>query len=87
MNREEDYKNKKSRLPQSIINQYAKYRNEKDSLKSFLVVGTRFEIPDYYEIIDSGSSNPSVHKFVILFIAFQLDKVHTAWLLLLEINE
>lgn len=54
MNRNDDYK-KKSKLPQSIINQYAKYKNTKDQLKSFLVMGTRFEIPDYYEIIDSGN--------------------------------
>lgn len=55
MNREEDYKPKKAKLPQSIINQYSKYKNDKSSLKSFLVMGTRFEIPDHYEIIDSGS--------------------------------
>ena len=45
---------KKAKLPQSIINHYAKYRNNATNIKTFLVMGTRFEIEDKYEIIDSG---------------------------------
>jgi len=50
---QDDYKYKKAKLPASIVAQYSKYKNTKDHLKSFLVMGTRFEIPDHYEIIDS----------------------------------
>lgn len=45
----------KYKLPQSVINHYAKYRNTKTNIKSFLVMGTRFEVEDKYEIIDSGN--------------------------------
>ena len=47
----------KQKLPQSIINHYAKYRNHKTNIKSFLVMGTKFEVEDKYEIIDSGILN------------------------------
>lgn len=46
----------KHKLPQSIIAHYAKYKNTKSSIKSFLVMGTRFEVEDKYEIIDSGNN-------------------------------
>jgi len=48
---------KKTKLPQSVINHYAKYRNNSTNIKTFLVLGTRFEIEDKYEIIDSGMLN------------------------------
>lgn len=43
----------KHKVPQSVIQHYAKYRNTKSNLKSFLVMGTKFEIEDKYDIIDS----------------------------------
>jgi len=43
----------KHKIPQSVINYYAKYRNNKTNIKSFLVMGTKFEVEDKYEIIDS----------------------------------
>lgn len=44
----------KHKVPQSVINYYSKYRNTKNNIKSFLVMGTKFEVEDKYEIIDSG---------------------------------
>jgi serine/threonine protein kinase len=52
MDKEKEQK-KKHKLPQSVIDHYSKYKNTKDNLKSFLVMGTRFEIQGHYEIIDS----------------------------------
>lgn len=43
----------KQKIPQSVIAHYAKFRNTKTNIKSFLVMGTRFEVEDKYEIIDS----------------------------------
>lgn len=45
---------KRSKLHESVIKHYAKYRNTKDKIKSFLVMGSRFDIEDKYEIIDCG---------------------------------
>lgn len=45
----------KQKIPQSVINHYSKYRNQKPNIKSYLVMGTKFEVEDKYEIIDSGS--------------------------------
>ena len=39
-------------LPKSVIEYYAKYRNLKQKLKAQIVMGTKFEIEDRYEIID-----------------------------------
>ena len=57
--KEKDHK-KKHKLPQSVIDYYAKYRNTKDNLKTFLVMGTKFEIQSHYEIIDSGTYLPLI---------------------------
>jgi len=40
-------------LPQSVIDYYAKYKNVKDDVKTCIIMGTRFELEDRYEIIDS----------------------------------
>ena len=48
----------KHKLPLSVINHYSKFRSTKSSIKSFLVMGTRFEVEDKYEIIDSGNNSP-----------------------------
>ena len=45
----------KHKVPQSVIAHYAKYKNSKTNIKSFLVMGTKFEVEDKYEIIDSGN--------------------------------
>ena len=42
------------KLADSVIKHYAKYKNTKDRIKSFLVTGSRFDIEDKYEIIDCG---------------------------------
>jgi serine/threonine protein kinase len=56
-NKEEESKEnsgkKSQKLPQSVIQHYAKYRCVKTNIKSFLVMGTRFEVEDKFEIIDS----------------------------------
>jgi len=46
-------KKKLAKLPQSIISHYAKFRNTRTNIKSFLVMGTRFDIEDKYEIMDA----------------------------------
>lgn len=46
----------KQKIPQSVITHYSKYRSTKTNIKSFLVMGTRFEVEDKYEIIDSGKT-------------------------------
>jgi serine/threonine protein kinase len=50
--KEQTEKNKQ-KLPQSVIAHYAKYRSSQTNIKSFLVMGTRFEVEDKFEIIDS----------------------------------
>lgn len=45
----------KGKLHPSVIEHYKKYRNSKSNIKAFLVMGTRFDIEDKYEIIDSGT--------------------------------
>lgn len=42
------------KLPKSVIDYYAKYRYKADDIKTCNVMGTRFDIEDKYEIIDSG---------------------------------
>jgi len=46
-------KKKLAKLPQSVISHYSKYRNTRTNIKSFLVMGTRFDIEDKYEIMDA----------------------------------
>lgn len=56
---------KKATLPQSIISYYAKYKNVSPAMKSQVVMGTKFEIDERYEIIDTS-------KFLfILFFFFK----------------
>jgi len=43
---------KPAKLQESVIKYYSKYRNTKDKIKSFLVMGSRFDIEEKYEIID-----------------------------------
>ena len=46
---------KKVAMPQSIIDQYAKYQNKLANIKTQVMMGTKFEVPDRYEIIDTSS--------------------------------
>jgi serine/threonine protein kinase len=43
---------KKAKLHESVIKHYSKFKNSKDKIKSFLVMGSRFDIEEKYEIID-----------------------------------
>lgn len=56
---------KKSSMPASIVNFYAKYRNSSNAIKSQMIMGTKFEIDDKYEIIDTSDSfNPPSNSFL-----------------------
>jgi serine/threonine protein kinase len=46
-------KKKCGKIPQSVIQYYLKYKNTKTNIKSFLVMGTRFDIEDKFEIMDA----------------------------------
>ena len=52
--KERSDKKKLSKIPQSVISHYSKYRNVRSSIKSFLVMGTRFDIEDKFEIMDAS---------------------------------
>ena len=57
-NEEEKHDKKKlSKIPQSVISYYSKYKNVRSSIKSFLVMGTRFDIEDKFEIMDASKGN------------------------------
>ena len=57
-NEEEKHDKKKlSKIPQSVISYYSKYKNVRSSIKSFLVMGTRFDIEDKFEIMDASKEN------------------------------
>ena len=45
-------KKPKVQIPASVINYYKKYRNISPSLKTQIIMGSRFDIDDRYEIID-----------------------------------
>jgi len=55
----------KVQLPPSIIAYYKKYRNSSPSLKTQIIMGSRFDIEDRYEIIDIS---PFVHYFIKFLI-------------------
>jgi serine/threonine protein kinase len=46
-------KKKLGKIPQSVVQHYAKFKNTKTNIKSFLVMGTRFDIEDKFEIMDA----------------------------------
>ena len=50
----ESEKKKKApvQLPISVISYYKKYRNTSPTLKTQIIMGSRFDIDDRYEIID-----------------------------------
>ena len=52
--KEKHDKKKQSKIPQSIISYYSKYKNVRSTIKSFLVMGTRFDIEDKFEIMDAS---------------------------------
>lgn len=53
MKKKEESPKKAASLPQSIISYYAKYKNVSPGIKSQVIMGTKFEIDDRYEIIDT----------------------------------
>lgn len=77
MKKKEESPKKAASLPQSIISYYAKYKNVSPGIKSQVIMGTKFEIDDRYEIIDTS-------KFAIFFhqqsFLFKLVKVLMEWL-------
>jgi hypothetical protein len=55
---EEKKSGKKLSVPQQIIDFYSPYRRKmvsKSSVKSVIVMGTRFELEEKYEVIDAGT--------------------------------
>jgi serine/threonine protein kinase len=44
---------KLGKVASSVAKYYSKFRNTKSNIKSFLVMGTRFDIEDKYEILDA----------------------------------
>ena len=42
------------KLPTSVVNYYSKYKNKKKNIKTQVIMGTKFEIEDRYEIIDAS---------------------------------
>lgn len=45
-------KKAKAQLPQSVVNHYKKYANSSSHIKTQIIMGTRYDIDDRYEIID-----------------------------------
>ncbi len=54
MKKKEESPKKLATLPQSVISFYAKYKNVISTIKSQVIMGTKFEIDDRYEIIDTS---------------------------------
>jgi len=50
------------KLPKSVIDYYAKYRYKADDIKTCNVMGTKFDIEEKYEIIDSGNNVIKFHN-------------------------
>lgn len=57
---------KKKALPQSVINYYSKYKNPSTNIKSQVVMGTKFEVEDRYEVIDT-SKFTFIYKNINIF--------------------
>lgn len=58
MKKKEETFNKKPTIPASIASLYAKYKNSSNCLKSQVIMGTKFEVDDRYEIIDTSNNDP-----------------------------
>ena len=54
MKKKEESPKKTTSLPSSIVSFYAKYKNVSTTIKSQVIMGTKFEIDDRYEIIDTS---------------------------------
>lgn len=66
MKKKEESPKKVASLPQSVISFYSKYKNTSTTIKSQVIMGTKFEIDDRYEIIDTS------HNMIIYFITFRI---------------
>lgn len=58
---------KKKALPQSVINYYSKYKNPSTNIKSQVIMGTKFEVDDRYELIDTSNFTLKYKKKQIFF--------------------
>ena len=54
MKKKEESPKKTLSLPLSVVSYYAKYKNNSNTIKSQVIMGTKFEIDDRYEIIDTS---------------------------------
>lgn len=56
----------RTQLPSSVINHYKKYANINSHIKTQIIMGTRYDIDDRYEIIDiSKIYSSSISKKII----------------------
>ena len=49
-------KKTKTQLPNSVVNYYKKYANISSHIKTQIIMGTRYDIDDRYEIIDISNN-------------------------------
>ena len=66
------------KLPKSVIEFYKPYENKSKHIKLYKVMSTRFEMDDYYEIIDS-SINFRGGRYWDAGLAEQSDKELMGW--------
>lgn len=52
LNMSREKKKIKTQIPQSVISFYKKYSNTSSHIKTQIIMGTRYDIDDRYEIID-----------------------------------
>ena len=57
--------NHSSHLPESIINFYAKFRNNSPKLRVLNVMGSKFEIDSKYEILDTSEIKIDIKIFLV----------------------
>lgn len=55
MKKKEESPKKTASLPASIVSFYSKYKNTSTTIRSQVIMGTKFEIDDRYEIIDTSN--------------------------------
>ena len=60
MKKKEESPKKTQSLPPSIVAYYAKFKNISTTIKSQVIMGTKFEIDDRYEIIDTSKSRKPI---------------------------
>lgn len=58
----------KTQIPQSVISFYKKYANTSSHIKTQIIMGTRYDIDDRYEIIDISK----IYIFELFYFYFLL---------------